>query len=146
MNQLPPKEALGLIAGLFKGSADPIRVRLRSLPQRELCATDIAEAVRFSRSSVFHRRRIPKQTRPIKYRREGENLLYSLADERVNDPVQGAGTPARITPPRPAPHRERVFLRKNAFVNVYKTPVRSARFFGVDFFVFGDIISIKSYR
>ena len=85
MNQnIPDKETLEQIADLFKGFADPTRVRILSLlQQRELCVTDIVDAVEISQSAVSHQLRILKQMHLIKFRREGKNLWYSLADDHV---------------------------------------------------------------
>ena len=73
------------IAELFKGFADPTRVHILSLlqQQQELCVTDIAGKVEISQSAISHQLRILKQMHLIKFRREGKNLLYSLADDHV---------------------------------------------------------------
>jgi len=84
MENIPEKETLEQIAELFKGFADPTRVRILSLlQQRELCVTEIAEAVELSQSAVSHQLRMLKQMHLIKFRREGKNLWYSLADDHV---------------------------------------------------------------
>ena len=84
MQSVPEKEILEQIAELFKGFADPTRVHILSLLARsELCVTDIAEAVELSQSAISHQLRMLKQMHLIKYRREGKNLLYSLADDHV---------------------------------------------------------------
>ena len=84
MERIPEKETLEAIAELFKGFADPTRVHILSLlAQRELCVTDIAEAVALSQSAISHQLRILKQMHLIKFRREGKNILYSLADDHV---------------------------------------------------------------
>lgn len=81
---VPEKETLEQIAELFKGFCDPTRVHILSLLERqELCVTDIADAVALSQSAISHQLRILKQMHLIKYRREGKNLLYSLADDHV---------------------------------------------------------------
>ena len=81
---IPEKENLEQIAELFKAFGDPTRVHILSLLLRqELCVTDIAEAVELSQSAISHQLRILKQMHLIKYRREGKNLLYSLADDHV---------------------------------------------------------------
>ena len=81
---IPEKETLEQIAELFKGFADPTRVRILSLlQQRESCVTDIVDAVELSQSAVSHQLRILKQMQLIKFRREGKNILYSLADDHV---------------------------------------------------------------
>ena len=90
MNHIPPRETLEQIAELFKGFADPTRVRILSLLmlRQELCVTDIAEAVEISQSAISHQLRILKQMHLIKYRREGKNILYSLADDHVKTILQ----------------------------------------------------------
>ena len=78
------KETMERIAELFKGFADPTRVHILSLLQeRELCVTDIAAAVELSQSAISHQLSLLKQMHLIKFRREGKNILYSLADEHV---------------------------------------------------------------
>ena len=72
------------IADLFKGFADTTRVQILSLlAQRELCVGDIAGEVALSQSAVSHQLRLLKQMHLIKFRREGKNILYSLADDHV---------------------------------------------------------------
>ena len=84
MQDSPAKETMERIAELFKGFADPTRVHILSLlAQRELCVTDISEAVELSQSAISHQLRILKQMHLIKFRREGKNILYSLADDHV---------------------------------------------------------------
>ena len=84
MQAIPEKEAMDDIAELFKGFADPTRVHILSLLARqELCVTDISEAVELSQSAISHQLRLLKQMHLIKFRREGKNILYSLADDQV---------------------------------------------------------------
>ena len=84
MESVPSKEIMEQIAELFKGFGDPTRVHILSLlTERELCVTDIAEAVELSQSAISHQLRILKQMHLIKFRREGKNILYSLADDHV---------------------------------------------------------------
>ncbi len=81
---IPGNEVLEQIAELFKGFGDPTRVRILShLQCRELCVGDIAQAVELSQSAVSHQLRILKQMHLIKFRRDGKNILYSLADDHV---------------------------------------------------------------
>ena len=78
------KEVVDQIADLFKGFADPTRVRILALLlHQEVCVTCIAEEVGLSQSAVSHQLRILKQMHLIKFRREGKNVLYSLADSHV---------------------------------------------------------------
>ena len=89
MQNIPAKETMEQIAELFKGFADPTRVQILSLlAQQERCVTDIAEEVQLSQSAISHQLRILKQMHLIKYRRDGKNLWYSLADDHVKTILQ----------------------------------------------------------
>lgn len=84
MSDIPEKQTLEAIAELFKAFGDPTRVRILScLLDKELCVSDIAEAVELSQSATSHQLRGLKQMHLIKYRRDGKNVLYSLADDHV---------------------------------------------------------------
>ena len=84
MQTVPEKETLTHIADLFKGFADPTRVHiLYLLAEKEQCVSDIAEQVELSQSAISHQLRILKQMQLIRFRREGKNILYSLADDHV---------------------------------------------------------------
>ena len=85
MQAVPEKEIMEYIADLFKGFADPTRVHILSqlLVDQELCVTEISEKVNLSQSAISHQLRILKQMQLIKFRREGKNILYSLADDHV---------------------------------------------------------------
>ena len=85
MKGIPEKETLAQIAELFKGFADPTRVHILCLlmAEGELCVTEIAEKVDLSQSAISHQLRSLKQMHLIRFRREGKNILYSLADDHV---------------------------------------------------------------
>ena len=84
MQNVPEKEIMGHIADLFKGFADPTRVHiLWLLAQQELCVTEISEAVELSQSAISHQLRLLKQMHLVKFRRDGKNVLYSVADDHV---------------------------------------------------------------
>ncbi len=77
------------IAELFKAFGDPTRVHiLWLLLERELCVGDIAQGIALSQSAVSHQLRLLKQMHLIKARREGKNILYSLADDHVRTILQ----------------------------------------------------------
>ena len=81
---IPEKDTMDHIAELFKGFADPTRVHiLYLLAEGEQCVTEIAEKVELSQSAISHQLRYLKQMQLIKFRREGKNILYSLADDHV---------------------------------------------------------------
>ena len=85
MQSVPEKETMDAIAELFKGFADSTRVHILALLARqELCVTDIAQTVDVSQSAISHQLRILKQSRLVKFRREGKTIFYSLLDEHVH--------------------------------------------------------------
>ncbi len=84
MREIPDRETLEQIAELFKAFGDATRVQILSLlVDKELCVTEITQEVALTQSAVSHQLRILKQMHLIKYRRDGKNLLYSLADDHV---------------------------------------------------------------
>lgn len=84
MQIMPDKETLEQIAELFKAFGDSTRVRILALLlNEELCVGDIAERLEMTQSAISHQLRLLKQIHLIKFRREGKNILYSLADDHV---------------------------------------------------------------
>lgn len=84
MQQIPEKQTIDAIAELFKAFGDPTRVEILSLLlQQQRCVGEIAECIGLSQSAVSHQLRVLKQIHLIKFRREGKNILYSLADDHV---------------------------------------------------------------
>ena len=89
MAGVPEKEIIEFIGELFKGFADPTRVHiLYLLAEGELCVNDIAQRVDLSQSAISHQLRYLKQMHLIKFRREGKNIWYSLADDHVRTILQ----------------------------------------------------------
>lgn len=72
------------MAEFFAVLADPNRLRIISaLAHQELCVCDLAAIVKMSQSSVSHQLRALRAMRLVKYRREGRNVYYSLADNHI---------------------------------------------------------------
>ena len=89
MENIPQRGILEQIAELFKAFGDPTRVHILSLlVEKKLCVGAIAEAVDISQSAISHQLRILKQMHLIKFRREGKNIWYSLADDHVRTILQ----------------------------------------------------------
>ncbi len=80
----PDEEELYDLADLFKAFADSSRIKiLWALSTSEFCVCDLADALKMTQSAVSHQLRLLKQSRLIKSRREGQSIIYSLADEHV---------------------------------------------------------------
>lgn len=83
-DEMPDEEMLYDLADLFKVFSDTTRIKiLFALMAEDLSVGDIAEAVNTSQSAVSHQLRILKQARLVKFRREGKQVIYSLADDHV---------------------------------------------------------------
>lgn len=82
--QMPAEEDLYDLAELFKIFGDSTRIRiLYALFESELCVQDISELLHMTQSAISHQLRVLKQSRLVKYRRQGKCILYSLADGHV---------------------------------------------------------------
>lgn len=80
---LPMQEAQHM-AEFFSVLADPNRLRLLSiLAKQELCVCDLAAGLKMGESAVSHQLRVLRSMRLVKYRKEGRNVYYSLADSHV---------------------------------------------------------------
>lgn len=81
---MPVEEDLHDLAELFKIFGDSTRIRiLYALFESELCVQDISEMLHMTQSAISHQLRVLKQSRLVKYRRQGKCILYSLADAHV---------------------------------------------------------------
>ncbi len=81
---LPGDEFLYDLAELFKVFGDSTRIKvLYALFESELCVGDIAQVLDLSQSAVSHQLRILKQSKLVKFRREGKAVYYSLDDDHV---------------------------------------------------------------
>lgn len=83
-DEMPEEEILYDLADLFKVFSDTTRIKiLYALMDEELSVTGISEATGTSQSAVSHQLRILKQAHLVKFRRDGRNIHYSLADDHV---------------------------------------------------------------
>jgi len=72
------------LSELFKIFGDSTRVKIINiLIQQELCVNEISEKINVSQSAVSHQLRILKGSKLVKYRKEGNLIYYSLADDHV---------------------------------------------------------------
>ena len=86
LEQQPDDEILYDLAELFKVFGDSTRIKiLYSLFETELCVYDIARLLHLSQSSVSHQLRILKNSKLVKFRREGKSVFYSLDDDHVRE-------------------------------------------------------------
>lgn len=81
---MPPEEEMQDLAEFFKVFGDATRLKiLYVLKCSEMCVYDIANLVGMSQSAISHQLRVLKQSRLVKFRREGKTVFYSLSDDHV---------------------------------------------------------------
>ena len=81
---LPDDEVLYELADLFRVFGDSTRIKiLYALHDDELCVQDIANAVQLSQSAVSHQLRVLKDTKLVRFRRDGKTVYYALDDDHV---------------------------------------------------------------
>lgn len=81
---MPSEENIATMCAAFKVLGEPSRMRiLLALMEGEMCVYHIAEAAGGNQSAVSHQLRILKDNKIVKSRREGKNILYSVADEHI---------------------------------------------------------------
>ncbi|HAN20145.1 MAG: transcriptional regulator [Clostridiales bacterium GWF2_36_10] len=82
--KLPKEEMMYDLAELFKIFGDSTRIKILCvLLEAEMCVCDIALLLGISQSAISHQLRSLKQSKLVKYRRDGKAMLYSLADDHV---------------------------------------------------------------
>ena len=80
-SEMPDDEILYDLAELFKIFGDSTRIKiLYVLFESEMCVCDIAQLLNMTQSAISHQLRALKQSKLVKYRREGKTVFYSLAD------------------------------------------------------------------
>ena len=83
-NTMPQEEVLYDLAELFKVFGDSTRIRiLYVLFETKICVYDLSKILNVTQSAISHQLRVLKQNKLVKFRREGKNIFYSLADEHV---------------------------------------------------------------
>ena len=82
--QMPDEDDLYDLAELYKVFGDSTRIKiLYALHDNELCVQDIANAVQLSQSAVSHQLRVLKDSKLVRFRREGKTVYYALDDDHV---------------------------------------------------------------
>ena len=84
--KLPKDETLYDLAELFKVFGDSTRIKiLCALFESEMCVCDLSVLLNVSQSAISHQLRVLKQSKLVKFRKEGKIVYYSLDDEHVKE-------------------------------------------------------------
>lgn len=72
------------LAEIFKLFADETRLRIVCcLLTEELCVCDLTELLELNQSTVSHQLQLLRNSKLVKYRREGKQIFYSLQDAHI---------------------------------------------------------------
>lgn len=83
-NIMPEDEFLYDLADLYKVFGDTTRIKiLYVLFESEMCVCDIAQLLGMTQSAISHQLKVLKQSKLVKYHREGKTVFYALADDHV---------------------------------------------------------------
>ncbi len=86
---MPTGEYISLMCDMLKILGEPSRMKIVTcLMEGEMCVQHIVEAVEGNQSAVSQQLRILKNGKLLRSRREGKNMLYSIADEHVLEIVK----------------------------------------------------------
>lgn len=84
LSKMPDDDTLCDLAELFKVFGDITRTKILSaLFEHELSVCCISQLVNMSQSAVSHQLRILRQTKLVRSRRNGKEILYSLDDGHI---------------------------------------------------------------
>ncbi len=74
------------VAHRFKMLADPTRVRLLfALAERELCVSEMTEALNMEQSAVSHQLRTLRACNLVQHRKVGRQVYYRLHDRQIQE-------------------------------------------------------------
>lgn len=69
---------------IFKALSDPTRARIiYILSKSPLCVCDISTILEMTQSSISHHLRVLRDTKLVKFKKDGKLVVYSLDDDHV---------------------------------------------------------------
>lgn len=78
------EETLEATCNIFKMLSEPSRLKIvLALLEGEMCVYHIVEATGGKQSAISHQLRVLKDGKVIRARRNGQNVVYSIADEHI---------------------------------------------------------------
>ena len=86
VREMLSEDVVSTMAESFKALGDPTRLRILALLfEGERGVGDIAEHLEVSQSAVSHQLRILRTLDIVRYRKDGREVFYDLADDHVRD-------------------------------------------------------------
>lgn len=86
---IPTEEKVNLLVNFYKMFSDRTKIKiLWALDINEMCVCDLAVLTNMTKSAISHQLKALKKANLVKFRREGKNVYYSLADKCVIDIIE----------------------------------------------------------
>jgi ArsR family transcriptional regulator, lead/cadmium/zinc/bismuth-responsive transcriptional repressor len=74
------------LAEFYRIVGDSTRIGILSALQRsEMCVCDLCAVLNMTQSAISHQLRLLKQSRLVRYRKEGKVVYYSLDDKHIEE-------------------------------------------------------------
>lgn len=84
--KMPEASRLYDVADFFKMFADSTRIHiLWALEESEMCVCDLAVLLNMTKSAISHQLRTLRQAKLVRFRKDGKNAFYSLADDHIKE-------------------------------------------------------------
>ena len=84
LESMPGEDEIDELAARFKAISEPSRLKiLLALSCGELCVEHLTQAVGGNQSAVSHQLKTLKDHRIIKCKRQGKQVIYSIADGHI---------------------------------------------------------------
>lgn len=85
------REDIQDLSEIFKLFADETRLRIIcAILNTELCVCDLCEILDLNQSAVSHQLQLLRNSKLVKYRKEGKQVFYSLEDEHIESIIKMA--------------------------------------------------------
>lgn len=82
--KMPSEDVIYDVAELFKVFGDSTRTNiLMALFESDMCVCDLGSLLGMTKSAISHQLRILRQSKLVKARKTGKEVVYSLADDHV---------------------------------------------------------------
>lgn len=83
------RETFSTLSEMFKLFADETRLRIIcAILNTELCVCDLCELLKLNQSAVSHQLQLLRNSKLVKYRKEGKQVFYSLKDEHIESIIK----------------------------------------------------------
>lgn len=83
------RETFLTLSEIFKLFADETRLRIIcAILNTELCVCDLCELLNLNQSAVSHQLQLLRNSKLVKYRKEGKQVFYSLEDDHIESIIK----------------------------------------------------------